>query len=118
MKKSLFKLIILAFTAISISASAEEAKRPGGPADGAKKEERFAQIKQKYTQVTEKRIGILQSTLSCVNAATNHEQMKTCHEKERQAMKELGHGHKGPHGRPHGKPHGERPAKNESKPQQ
>lgn len=54
--------------------------------DDAKHQEMFSKMKQVTVDGIQGRITILQTALSCVNAATNHEQMKSCREQEHKAM--------------------------------
>lgn len=57
--------------------------------DDAKHQEMFSKMKQIKVDGIQGRISILQNALSCVNAATNHDQMKPCEQQERQAMESL-----------------------------
>lgn len=57
--------------------------------DDAKQHEMFAKMKQIKVDGMQGRISILQNALSCVNAATSHDQMKPCEEQERKAMESL-----------------------------
>ena len=54
--------------------------------DDAKQQERFAKMKQIKVDGMRDRISILQNALSCANAATSHDQMKSCDEQEHKAM--------------------------------
>lgn len=54
--------------------------------DDAKRQEMFSKMKPVIVEGIQGRIAILQTALSCVNAATNHEQMKSCREQEHKAM--------------------------------
>lgn len=57
--------------------------------DDAKQKEMFTKMKQIKVDGIQGRISILQNALSCVNAATNHDQMKPCEEQERKATESL-----------------------------
>ena len=57
--------------------------------DAAKQQEMFAKMKQIKLDGIQGRIAIMQNVLSCVNAASSHDQMKPCEEQERKAMESL-----------------------------
>lgn len=57
--------------------------------DDAKQHDMFAKMKQIKVDGIQGGISILQNALSCVNAATSHDQMKPCEEQERNAMESL-----------------------------
>jgi hypothetical protein len=78
-------LTAVAVSVIAVSAFAGDA--PKG--DDGKRQEMFAKMKQIKVEGMQGRISILQTALSCVNAATSHDQMKPCEEKEHQAMEAL-----------------------------
>jgi trehalose-6-phosphatase len=77
MNKALF-----AFLALTLASSTALAM-----GDDAKHEEMFAKIKKVQVDGLQGRITILQAAMNCITAATNHEQMKSCHQQEHQAMK-------------------------------
>lgn len=77
MNKRLFVLLALALTSLAANAAGDDAKR----------QEMFSKIKPVIVEGIQGRITILQTALSCANAATNHEQMKSCREQEHKAMK-------------------------------
>lgn len=83
-------LTAVAVSVIAVSAFAGDApKGDGGKADDGKRQEMFAKMKQIKVDGMQGRLNILQTALGCVNAATNHDQMKPCEEKEHQAMEAL-----------------------------
>jgi len=55
----------------------------------AKQQEMFPKMKQIKVDGIQGRISVLQNALSCVNAATSHDQMRPCEEREHQAMEAL-----------------------------
>ena len=75
----LFALLALALASSAVYAMDDEAKH----------QEMFPKMKQIRVEGIQGRISILQTALSCVNAATSHEQMKPCEQQERQAMESL-----------------------------
>jgi hypothetical protein len=85
MNRRLFALVLLAFASSAASATGNTNDGPGGQ----QRQEMFAQMKQIHIQGIQGRISILQTTLSCVNAASSHDQMKACREQEHQAMESL-----------------------------
>ena len=54
--------------------------------DDARQQERFTKMKQIKVDGMRDRISIMQNALSCANAATSHDQMRSCDEQERKAM--------------------------------
>ena len=74
MNKAIIACVVLAFTSTVAYA------------DDARHQEMFAKMKQVQIEGMQGRIAIMQTALSCVNAATNHQQMKTCHQQEQQAL--------------------------------
>jgi hypothetical protein len=76
MNKHLFALLALAAVSSASYAAGDDAKH----------QENFSKMKQVAVDGIQGRITILQTALSCVNAATNHEQMKACREQEHKAM--------------------------------
>ncbi len=72
-------ILVLAFASSTVYAMGDDAKQ----------HEMFAKMKQIKVDGMQGRISILQNALSCVNAATNHDQMKPCEEQERKAMESL-----------------------------
>ena len=82
----LLATLMVGFLAASINAFAVDA---GPKADGPKQQEMFSKMKQMHAEGIQSRITVLQTTLSCVNAAINHEQMKSCREQEQKAMEAL-----------------------------
>lgn len=71
---------------------AEEGRPPGPPPGGQKpgpNPEMFQKMKVQMLEQHQKRIRILQQSESCIQSATAHDQLKACHEKERQAMDQL-----------------------------
>jgi len=70
----------------TISASLAVAPVVGAVEEAAKKQDPFADMKQIKLDATQGRIAILQASVSCITAATNHEQAKLCEEKERGDM--------------------------------
>jgi hypothetical protein len=64
----------------------------GSPADGEQQEqtpEMFQKMKSAALDKHQKRIKILQDGVSCIQAATAQEQMRTCRDQERQAEEQL-----------------------------
>lgn len=90
MKKYLLALIVLAFSSSAVLAEGEGK----GQMDPAKRQEMFTKMKQMKSEGLQARISIMQTALSCVNAATDHDQIKACSQKEHQAMKALHDQHK------------------------
>ena len=88
MNRNLLALVVLTLTASSAYAAGEEQKQRGKGNDG-NRQEMFAKMKQLHVDGIQSRITILQTALSCVNAATSHEQMKPCHDQERKSMESL-----------------------------
>jgi Spy/CpxP family protein refolding chaperone len=91
-------LAVLALAlACSAAHAAGNADSPGGPqqqggpgAQGEQqRQEMFSKMKQIRVEGMQGRISILQTALSCVNAATSHEQMRPCEEQAHQAMQSL-----------------------------
>ena len=85
---------ILAVLALALASSAvpavANADNPGGQQQGGQQHpEMFSKMKQIRIEGMQARISILQTALSCVNAATSHEQMKPCEEQAHQAMQSL-----------------------------
>lgn len=76
MNKRLFALLALALASSAAYATGDDAKH----------QEMFSKMKQARVDGIQGRIAILQAALSCVNAATSHEQMKPCEQQEHQAM--------------------------------
>lgn len=72
-------ILVLAFASSAVYAMGDDAKQ----------HEMFAKMKQIKVDGMQGRISILQNALSCVNAATSHDQMKPCEEQERKAMESL-----------------------------
>ena len=72
-------ILVLAFASSTVYAMGDEAKQ----------QEMFGKMKQIKVDGLQGRISILQNALSCVNAATSHDQMKPCEEQERKAMESL-----------------------------
>jgi hypothetical protein len=71
--------MIIGISAFSVSAFAEKDIHA----------EMFPKKKQVEADSIQGRITILQTALTCVNAATSHDQMKSCHEKAHDAMESL-----------------------------
>ncbi|MBY0576548.1 MAG: hypothetical protein K2P67_08155 [Gallionellaceae bacterium] len=88
MNKSLFALLVLVLASSAAYAAGDNVKQQGS-GDEAKHQEMFSKMKQARVDGIQGRIAILQTALSCVNAATNHEQMKSCAQQEHQAMEAL-----------------------------
>ena len=94
MKKVFLALLALAFVSSPAYATGNPTGPMGGPQQpagpggtaGQQNPEIFSKIKQLRLDGMQGRISILQTALSCVNAATNHEQMKACEQQEHQAM--------------------------------
>ena len=74
---------------VAISALAFASSMGYAMGDDAKHQEMFTKMKQIKVDGIQGRIAILQNALSCVNAATGHDQMKPCEEQERKAMESL-----------------------------
>lgn len=49
----------------------------------------FEQIRERVVSMHQSRATIAQTALDCVKAATNHDAMRACHEKEREARREM-----------------------------
>jgi hypothetical protein len=82
----LFATLFFGFFAVSVNAVAADA---APKTDDAKHQEMFSKMKQLRIDGIQGRISVLQTALSCVNAATSHEQMKPCQEQEQKAMEDL-----------------------------
>jgi len=78
--------LIVGFFAVSVNAIAADTPPK---ADGGKQQEMFTKMKQMHVDGIQSRIAVLQTALSCVNAATGHDQMKQCNEQEHKAMESL-----------------------------
>lgn len=85
MNKHLFALLALALASSMAFAAGDEARHQGRD-DDAKRQEMFLKMKPLIAEGIQGRITVLQAALSCVNAATSHEQMKSCREQEHKAM--------------------------------
>lgn len=85
MNKHLFALLALALASSAAYAAGDDAKQQGSGGD-AKRQEMFSKMKQVTVDGIQGRITILQTALSCVNAATSHEQIKSCRQQEQRAM--------------------------------
>lgn len=83
---ALLIMTVLAGTSIT-AAGADSAQQ--GKGDDAKRQEMFTKMKQMHIEGIQSRISVLQTAQSCVNAATNHDQMKACHEQEKKSMEAL-----------------------------
>lgn len=59
----------------------------------------FEQIKERVVAMHQSRATIAQAALDCVKAATNHEAMRACHEKEREARREMHDHHRSKDGK-------------------
>ena len=85
--------LVLAALVLAPGAHAEEGQgRPPGPPGGQKpgpNPEMFQKMKTQMLENHQKRIRILQQSEGCIQAAAAHDQLKACHEKERQAMDQL-----------------------------
>jgi hypothetical protein len=57
--------------------------------DEASQQEMFGKMKQIKVDGIQGRISNMQSLLSCVKAATNHEQFKSCDEQDRKSNESL-----------------------------
>jgi len=74
--------LIVGFFAVSVNAIAADTPPK---VDGGKQQEIFTKMKQMHVDGIQSRIDVLQTALSCVNAATGHDQMKQCNEQEHKA---------------------------------
>ncbi len=81
------QLALLAVAIASPLAYAQSNAGSGGPGNP----EMFAKVKQVRVDGIQGRIGILQTALTCVNAATTHQQLRPCEQQERQALEALRH---------------------------
>ena len=52
----------------------------------AKKQEQFTRMKELKLQGLQEKISILQEAASCIQSAQNHDAMKPCEDRERNAM--------------------------------
>lgn len=75
-------ILVLAVLLGSIPTWANE---PGRPDEGANFEKR----KQSAIQEIEQHISVLQSFKACISSATQHDNMKHCHEEKESKMKEF-----------------------------
>lgn len=84
----MYKLLAtLVFGVIAVSANAIAADSE--KSDDAKHQEMFTKMKKMHVEGIQSRISVLNTALSCVNAATTHDQMKECNEQEHKAMEAL-----------------------------
>ena len=88
-------VLVLALASSAVPAAANPdnpgGQQQGGPGaqGGQQRQEMFSKMKQIRVEGMQARISILQTALSCVNAATSHEQMRPCEEQAHQAMQSL-----------------------------
>ena len=82
------KVHLVAALCLAIGAHSAFAADGGGD---AKKQEMFAKAKEIKLAGTRGRVEIGQQAASCIEAAQNHDALKACDEKERQALKDLQH---------------------------
>lgn len=82
--------------ALALPALAAESVRPGPgpeggrpPIDEAKRQEMQQKLKERVLERIDAKIRILQTTQSCVRAASDVESMEVCHAQERKQMKDL-----------------------------
>jgi len=85
--------LALASSAVPAAANPDNpgAQQQVGPGaqGGQQRQEMFSKMKQIRVEGMQARITILQTALSCVNAANSHEQMRPCEEQAHQAMQSL-----------------------------
>lgn len=81
-------LLATSLSGTSITAMSADSVQQG-KGDDAKRQEMFTKMKQMHLEGIQGRIAVLQTAQTCVNAATNHDQMKACHEQEKKSMEAL-----------------------------
>ncbi len=88
MKKPL--LAILTLLAVGVAAAQRPPSGPGPkPQGGQERGQHFDQQKQEVLQHMQTRVQITQAAITCVQAATNHEALRSCREEERKQMQSL-----------------------------
>ncbi|MBI4987567.1 MAG: hypothetical protein HZC23_02005 [Rhodocyclales bacterium] len=97
--KSSLRLAVAALAAafaMSLPALAAESPRPGAvqeggrpPMDDAQRKEMQQKMKERVLDHIDAKIKILQSTQSCIRAASDVESMAVCHAQERKQMKDI-----------------------------
>lgn len=95
-KSSLTLAALAAALTLSLTTLAAESVRPGTgpeggrpPMDESKRQEMQQKMKERVLERIDAKIRILQTTQSCVRAATDMESMEVCHAQERKQMKDL-----------------------------
>jgi hypothetical protein len=82
-------LSALAVATLSTAVAADPAAPAAGPMMHGPSPEMFQKMKARILDMQQKRIQVLQQASSCVQAATNMDQIKDCHGKEHQAMMQM-----------------------------
>jgi hypothetical protein len=82
--------------------------KPDGDGQRGPSPEMFQKMKAKMLENHQKRVQILQNTQSCIQAATAPDQLRSCHEQERQADEQLRQQNKQDREAMHEKMHGGR----------
>lgn len=88
MLKRNFAMIAALMVSLSSIAALADGTSEGGGHHGPSPE-MFQKMKEKMLENHQKRVQILQNTQSCIQAATAPDQLRTCHEQERQADEQL-----------------------------
>ena len=78
-------LLTVGVAAAQTLPSGSEPKLQGGRGRG----QNFDQRKQEVLQHMQTRVQITQAAITCVQAATNHEALRSCREQERKQMESL-----------------------------
>ena len=87
---TIFAAIALSTTALAEQGHPESSQgKPAGSERHGPSPEQFQKMKSKMLENHQRRVEILQHGQSCIQAAANVEQLKTCHQQERQAHEQL-----------------------------
>jgi hypothetical protein len=95
MKHALALLFALALPGTAALAETMPGTPPAGPRMPAP--EKFQMMKDKAAAHHQQRLQLDQQTLACIQAATGFEQLRTCHQKERQAYEQMAQQHRKEH---------------------
>lgn len=92
---TLFSLLAVATLSAPVYADPAAPAAPPPPAPGSNSAphgpspEMFQKMKARILDMQQKRIEVLQQASSCVQAATNMDQIRDCHSKEHQTMMQM-----------------------------
>lgn len=84
-------VLLLCLISVNVFAATPSTQAPASHEHGSGQanEQRFSEFKQLRIEGVQSRIAILQTTLSCIQAAQKHEEMKQCEETSKTAMENL-----------------------------